>query len=484
MSSVDLVTLLPVLILCGWACLLLLGDVFMPASQKKWIGRLSLLGLAGAGASMISWGGQQNLLGFGGMLRADQYSLFVGSIYLCSAAVVILLALNYLPRHGLEHSEFYVLLLFSLSGMMLITQAADLIIVFLGLELLSIPLYILAGLARPRLSSEEAALKYFLLGSFATGFLVYGTALVYGATRTTNLLQIVEAVQAGSASLSLLVVGAGLIFVGFGFKVALVPFQMWTPDVYEGAPSVVTAFMSVGAKTAGFAAVLRVFVTAFPHLSVQWASGAAILAAITMILGNFAAIPQVNIKRLLAYSSIAHAGYLMVGVVAAGTWGLANLSVSSVVYYLFAYTIANLGAWAVVIAVERVDGQGLKLDDYAGLGKRHPALAVAMTVFMFSLAGLPPTVGFVSKFAIFRAALESGYLWLAIIGVLTSIFSAFYYLRVVVIMFMREGEATATTHPTLNLAVGITAVATVALGIFPAPLITWASQALLELARR
>jgi NADH-quinone oxidoreductase subunit N len=483
MSSVDFITLLPALILCGWACLLLLGDVFLPVAQRKWIGWLSLPGLAAAGAGMLPWGGRQELLGFGGLLRADQYSFFVGSIFLCSAVVVVLLALNYLPRQGLQRGEFYVLLLFSLSGMLLITQAADLIIVFLALELLSIPLYILAGLARPRLTSEEAALKYFLLGSFATGFLVYGTALVYGATRTTNLLQIVAAVQAGTASLSLLLVGAALIFVGFGFKVALVPFQMWTPDVYEGAPSVVSAFMSVGAKTAGFAALLRVFVTAFPVIAGQWSSVAAILAALTMILGNFAALPQVNIKRLLAYSSIAHAGYLLVGVVAAGTTGVVNRAVSSVIYYLLAYTAANLGAWAVVIAVERVEGAGLKLDDYAGLGKRHPALALAMTVFMFSLTGLPPTIGFVAKFAIFRAALESGYLWLAIIGVLTSIFSAFYYLRVIVIMFMREGEATADSHPTLNAAVGATAIATLVFGVLPAPLLAWASQALLELAR-
>jgi NADH-quinone oxidoreductase subunit N len=483
MSSVDFLTLLPTLILCGWACVLLLGDVFLPPAQKKWIGWLSFLGLIAAGASMVPWGNAQGLVGFGGMLRADRYSLFVGSIFLCSAAVVILLAVNYLPQQGLERSEFYVLLLMALSGMLLITQAADLIIVFIALELLSIPLYILAGLARPRVTSEEAALKYFLLGSFATGFLVYGTALVYGATHSTNLLQIAEAVKVGSSSLGLLLVGAGLIFIGFGFKVGLVPFQMWTPDVYEGAPTVVTAFMAVGAKTAGFAAILRVFVTAFPVIAVQWTTAAAGLAAITMILGNLAAISQVNIKRLLAYSSIAHAGYLMVGVVAAGGTSGINFSVSSVIYYLLAYTVANLGAWAVVIAVERKDGNGLKLEDYAGLGKRHPILALAMALFMFSLTGLPPTIGFVAKFGIFRAALESGYMWLAIIGVLTSIFSAFYYLRVIVVMFMKEGEVTANLRPALNIAVGVAALATFVFGVFPAPLLTWASQALLELSR-
>ena len=483
MSSVDLLTLLPTLILCGWACVLLLSDALLPAAQKKWIGALSLLGVAAAGASMLTWGSSPELVGFGGMLRADPFAVFVAALFLCSAAVVILLAMDYLPHQGLERAEFYVLLLFALSGMVLITQAADLIIVFLAIELLSIPLYILAGLARPRLSSEEAALKYFLLGSFATGFLVYGTALVYGATRTTNLLQIAEAVSAGTASISLLLVGAALILVGFGFKVALVPFQMWTPDVYEGAPTVVTAFMSVGAKAAGFAALMRVFFTAFPTLATQWTGAAAIMAALTMLVGNFSAIPQTNIKRLLAFSSVAHAGYLLVGVVAAGSAGLVNFSVSSVVFYLVAYAVANLGAWAVVTAVEQRDGQGLTLDQYSGLGRRHPALALAMAIFMFSLTGLPPTLGFVAKFSIFRAAVEAGYTWLAIVGVLTSIFSAFYYLRVIVVMYMQPGEATAKARPTINLTVGAAALATLVLGILPAPLLTWAGQALLRLSR-
>jgi NADH-quinone oxidoreductase subunit N len=475
MTVLDLITVLPALILCGWACLLLLVDLFIPAGQKKWTGVLALVGLAASAAGMLPWLSHDNQAGFGGMVRIDALAMLVGLVFLVAAALTVLLALGYLPRHGLERGEFYVLLLLSTSGMVLITQAADLIIVFLALELLSIPLYVLAGLARPRPASEEAALKYFLLGAFATGFLVYGTAMCYGGTGATNFIQMTAAVKGGSASLSLLLVGAALILVGLGFKVAVVPFQMWTPDVYEGAPSVVTAFMSVGAKAAGFAALLRIFLTAFPALAAQWTVLAAIVAALTMVLGNFAAVMQTNLKRLLAYSSIAHAGYILAGVVAAGASpspAQATLSTGSVIFYLIAYAVTNLGAWAVVTAVERTEGAGLKLDDYAGLGRRRPALALAMALFMFSLTGLPPTVGFVAKFYVFRVAIDTGYLWLALVGVLTSLVSAFYYLRVVAVMYMRDGEGEVFSPAALNVVVGLTALATLVLGIVPAPLMT------------
>ena len=473
MTALDLITILPALILCGWSGLLLLADLFIPAGRKQWTGWLALAGLLASGVSTVAWLGRGGQTGFGGMLRIDTFALLVGLIFVVAAGLTVLLAIGYLPRHGLERGEFYVLLLFSTAGMFLITQAADLIVVFLALELLSIPLYILAGIARPRPASEEAALKYFLLGAFATGFLVYGTALAYGATGTTNLAQMTAAVAAGKASLALLLVGAALILVGLCFKVAVVPFQMWTPDVYEGAPSVVTAFMSVGAKAAGFAALLRIFLTAFPAVSTQWTLLAAILAALTMVLGNFAAATQTNLKRLLAYSSIAHAGYILAGVVAAGAAtspSLATLASSSVVFYLIAYALTNLGAWAVVSAVERAEGAGLQLDDYAGLGKRRPGLALAMALFMFSLTGLPPTVGFVAKFYVFRVTLETGYLWLALVGVLTSLVSAFYYLRVIAVMYMRDGEGEVFAPAALNVVVGLTALATLVLGIIPAPL--------------
>lgn len=487
MNYTDLLSILPLVILSVYACALLLVDLAIPVGQKKWTGWLALVGLiASAGAVPVSFQPHDTYLsGFGGMIFADGFSAFLDIVFLFTAALTILLALNYLPRTGIERGEFYTLLLFTVSGMMLMAQAADLIVVFLALELLSIPLYILSGFARPRLASEESAMKYFLLGAFASGFLVYGIALAYGATGTTNLAQILAAVQAGKATTGLLLSGAGLILVGLAFKVAAVPFHMWTPDVYEGAPSVVTAFMSIGAKAAGFAALLRVFVTAFPTLAPQWMLITAIISALTMTLGNFAAIAQSNIKRMLAYSSIAHAGYILMGLVAAGSAkaGVSDFSVGASIFYLLAYAFTNLGTWAVVIAVERAEGAGLALDDYAGLGARRPGLALAMALFMLSLTGLPPTVGFIAKFYIFRATLDAGYLWLALIGVVTSLVSAYYYLRVVIIMYMREGEGETLINPALDFTVAVTATATFLFGLLPGPLMALATNALLAIGR-
>ncbi len=488
MTNTDLISILPLLILSGYACLLLLADLFIPAGRKQWTGWLALVGLLAAGAGMLPWPRSGSLTGFGGMIVVDGFALFLNVIFILSGVLAILLALNYLPRTGIERGEFYVLLLFTLTGMMLMGQAGDLIVVFLALELLSIPLYILSGFARPRPSSEESAMKYFLLGAFASGFLVYGIALTYGATGATNLSAILAAAQSGTAATGLLLAGAALILVGLGFKVAAVPFHMWTPDVYDGAPSVVTAFMSVGAKAGGFAALLRVFVIAFPNLAPQWAGIAALIAALTMALGNFAAIAQSNIKRMLAYSSIAHAGYILMALVAASSSkaGLTDFSVGAALFYLLAYALTNLGTWAIVIAVERAEGDssaGLALDDYAGLGWRRPGLALAMALFMLSLTGLPPTVGFVAKFYVFRAAIDAGYLWLALVGVLTSLVSAYYYLRIVIIMYMREGEGRALANPALNFAVGLTALATFVFGLLPGPLMELATRSLMALAR-
>ncbi|HLE26719.1 MAG TPA: NADH-quinone oxidoreductase subunit N [Anaerolineales bacterium] len=484
MTNTDLVTILPVLILSAWACLLMLVDLFIPVTRKKWTAWLALAGLLAGALGLLSWPPVGYLPGFGGMVIADGFALFLDVVFLLSGALAVLLALNYLPRAGIERGEFYILLLFALAGMMLMAQAADLIVVFLALEMLSIPLYILSGFARPRPSSEESAMKYFLLGAFASGFLVYGIALVYGGSGSTNLAQVLAAAQPNNA---LILAGAALILVGLSFKVAAVPFHMWTPDVYDGAPSVVTAFMSVGAKAAGFAALLRVFVTAFPGLATQWAGLAAIVSALTMIVGNFAAIAQSNIKRMLAYSSIAHAGYILMGLVAAGSFDadLSNFSVGASIFYLLAYAFTNLGTWAIVIAVERSEGDplapwaGLALDDYAGLGARRPGLALAMALFMLSLTGLPPTVGFVAKFYVFRAAIDAGYLWLALVGVLTSLVSAYYYLRVVIIMYMREGEGRAFVSRALNFTVALTALATFVFGLLPGPLMALATNSVL-----
>jgi NADH-quinone oxidoreductase subunit N len=354
-------------------------------------------------------------------------------------------------------------------------------VVFLALELLSIPLYVLAAFARPRAESEEAGLKYFLLGAFATGFVVYGVALVFGATGATALSAITADVLAGPATHYLALIGAALILIGFGFKIAAVPFHMWTPDVYQGAPTSVTGFMTVGAKAAGFAALLRIFVTAFPALDADLVPVLWGLSALTMVAGNLIAIAQTNIKRLLGYSSIAQAGYILMAFVSFGKPAVKADAVASALFYLAAYAITMFGAWAVVIALERAEGKGLEISDYAGLGKRKPFLAAAMTVFMLSLTGLPPTLGLIGKFYLFRTAIEGGFVGLAVIGVITSLISAYYYLRVVVAMYMHEGPAETTDESWLDLTTAVTALATVVLSFLPAPLFALASGAVLKL---
>jgi NADH-quinone oxidoreductase subunit N len=340
---------------------------------------------------------------------------------------------------------------------------------------------VLAGFARPQIESEEASLKYFLLGAFSAGFMVYGIALVFGATGATGLSEIVAAFNAGTADVALASIGAALVMIGLGFKVAAVPFHMWTPDVYQGAPSAVTAFMSVGAKAAGFAALLRVFVLAFPAISMDLTPVLWVLAALTMILGNVVAISQSNIKRLLAYSSIAHAGYILMALVPYGQEGVASDAVASALFYLMAYAFTNFAAWAVVISLEKSEGRGLAISDYAGMGRKYPALAAVMAVAMLSFTGVPPTLGFLGKFYLFRTVLEGGYVWLAIIGVLTSLISAYYYLRVVIVMYMQDGEPEVRHETWLYLTASVTAIATVVLSLFSAPLFNWASQAVLQL---
>ena len=477
-SNVNFSVILPLLVLVGWACLLLLVDLFI--KRKGVTAFLAALGLAlTLGLTLAQIG--MNSVSFNDMAIVDGFSVFVDAVLLVSGLLGVALAYGYLKRMGLEHGEYYSLLLFSISGMMLMAQAGDLIIVFLALEMLSIPLYVLSAFARPRADSEEAGLKYFLLGAFSTGFVVYGIALVFGAARTTALTQIVAATASGQADRLLLTVGAGLILVGLGFKVAAVPFHMWTPDVYQGAPSAVTAFMAAGAKIAGFAALLRVFVMAFPSIAADVTPILAVIAALTMIVGNVVAIVQTNIKRLLAYSSIAHAGYILMAFVPYGQKDVVATSVAAGLFYLVAYAITNFGAWAVVIALEKTEGRGLELNDYAGLARRRPALAAAMAVFMLSLTGVPPTLGFVGKFYLFRAAVQGQFYLLAVIGVLTSLISAYYYLRVVVIMYMREGEPETTGEPWLNLTCGLTAVLTVALGLAPQYLFAAAASAVMKL---
>jgi len=475
----DVYALLPETFLVVWASLLLLVDVFR-IRDKRWTAWGGIAGFVVALVLAFMQFGRSPLLAFQGMVIADAFSVFLVALFALSGLVGILLAQDFLQRHDMERGEYYVLLLFSVAGMMLMARVADLIMIFLALELFSIPLYIMSGFARPRSESEEAALKYFLLGAFAAGFMAFGIALVYGATGTTSLPSMVEVIGQGGADQALLISGAALVLVGLGFKVAAAPFHMWTPDVYHGAPSPVTGFMAVTAKMAGFAALLRLFVLVFPSMQtltpVLWA-----LAALSMILGNVVAIAQRNVKRMLAYSSIAHAGYMLMAAVAFAHPTLAPQAVAAVLFYLVAYAFATFGAWGVVVLLERRMGEGLNLDDYAGLSRRYPGLAAAMAVFMISYIGVPPTLGFFGKFYLFRVTLEAGFVGLALIGVLTSLVSAYYYLRLVMYMYMRPGEPEVRREPRLQATVVVAAVLTFFLGLAAAsPLFTWATEAILR----
>jgi NADH-quinone oxidoreductase subunit N len=491
LETINLAGVIPVLILIGGTCALTVVDVFVPSGRKAIVAWLGLLVVVASGVALGVQAAAYPVTGpqssFGGMAEVDGFALFMQGLFLLIGFFSILIALNFLPRQGIERGEYYTLLLFSTGGTMMMALAADLIVVFLALELLSIPLYILAGFARPRVESEEAAMKYYLLGAFSSAFLIYGIALTYGGTATTSLSGVVDALAGQARNPALAILGMGLILVGLGFKVAAVPFHMWTPDVYQGAPTPATAFMSVGAKAGGFAALIRVLVMAFPSLSGTWGLLTAIIAALTLILGNVVAISQSNVKRMLAYSSIAHAGYVLLAVSAAAQPDVTPYAVSAAIFYLLTYTVTNLGAFAIVMAVERDDRSGNQIEDFAGLGRTRPLLAVLMTLFMLSLTGVPPSAGMVGKFFVFQAAVRAStsnplLLAVTIIAVLTSVVSAFYYLRIPVVMYFREGDGEARLQPVLGVALGLTALATLVLGIIPTAFFQMAQQALLALA--
>ena len=483
MTQTDFYTILPVSVLIIWACVLLLVDMFIPKDRKGQTALIAATGLALTMAICLIQSAQApaTVSGFNGMVVLDGFSNFLSLLFLLTGLFGIAVAYGYLNRMKIDRGEYYVIILICTAGMMLMAQATDLIITFLSLELLSIPLYVLAAFAYPRSESEEAGIKYFLLGAFSTGFVVYGIALTFGATGTTGFEGIVGAVSAGTANSSLLLIGAALILVGFGFKVGLVPFHMWTPDVYQGAPTPVTAFMAAGAKAAGFAALLRVFATAFPSLASDLMPVLAVLSALTMIIGNVIAIAQTDIKRMLAYSSIAQAGYILMAFVPFADPAVRLVSVAAGLFYLVAYTITSFGSWGVVIALEKAQGKGLAIADYAGLGKKYPLLAAAMTIFMLSLAGLPPTLGLVGKLYLFRAVMQGGIYWLALIGVLTSLVSAYYYLRVVVTMYMKDGSPQITRDAWLEFTIAVCAIGIVIFSFVPQSLFAWASQAVLKL---
>jgi NADH-quinone oxidoreductase subunit N len=489
--AIDFSVVLQLLIVFGWATALLLVDLFVPRQRSRITGYLALVGVvvaAVAGVPLWRTDGS-SVMTFNNMITLDNYGLALNWIFLLTTAITIIIALDYLARQGIERGEFYSLLLFATGGMMLLAQGTDLIVLFLGLETLSITLYVLAGFAYPRLPSQEAAMKYLIIGAFGAGFLVFGIALVYGATGASNLAQIgVKDAQGLAGEDTLLVLaGAALVVVGFGYKISMAPFHMWTPDVYEGAPTPVAAFMSVGSKAAGFAALTRFLVTAVGPQYATWSVILAVLAAVTMIVGNVTALSQLNVKRMLAYSSIGHAGYLLMGVLSAGSPDAATgaRGVQGLLFYLLAYALTNLGAFAVLIALERRGEAAWNMSDFAGLWGRRPFLAVAMGVCMFSLAGVPPTAGFWGKFYVFTAAWQAGLQWLAIVAVITSAIAAFFYLRIVVQMFMREPvrEIRPARDGGLALGIGLAALGIIVFGIIPAPVIDLVGQSVLALGR-
>lgn len=478
----DLAVVLQLLIVFGAAMLLLLIDLFVPYGRKRITGYLALLGLLGAAVAGIPlWNSTGST--FGDMIRLDHYALTLNWIFLLIAAITIAISFEYLPRQGIERGEYYPLILFATGGMMLLGQGSDLIVLFLGLELLSITLYVLAGFAYPRLASEESAMKYLLIGAFGAGFLVFGIALIYGATGSSSLGEIGTILGRGALAAedrTFLLTGAALVVVGFGYKIAMAPFHMWTPDVYEGAPTPVTAFMSVGAKGAGFAALTRFLLLALGTQREVWVPVLAALAVVTMLVGNISAIAQSNVKRMLAYSSIGHAGYILLGVLAGNNRGIEGL-----LFYLLAYALTNLGAFAVLIALEQRGEAAWNMGDFAGLWGRQPWLAVAMATCMFSLAGVPPTVGFIGKFYVFAAAWQAGLQWLALVGVITSAIAAFFYLRIVVQMFMSEPvrEVRLTADRGLTIGIALATLGILVFGIIPSPVIDLVQQSMIALGR-
>ncbi|HLF19638.1 MAG TPA: NADH-quinone oxidoreductase subunit N [Bacteroidota bacterium] len=426
----------------------------------------SLLGLLTAGVyALLNYSNEQTA--FFGMIRQGWFANFLNLVFVAAAILTILLSKPYLERHAIHRGEYYILIMFATVGMMLMASANDLIVVFLGIELMSLCLYVLAGFMRTKDKSNESALKYFLLGAFATGFLLYGIALIYGAAGTTNL-ETLNTMLPDLSSQWMFEVGVGLLLTAFSFKVAAVPFHMWAPDVYEGAPTTVTAFMSTGGKAAAFATLLLVFHQVFQFTGSKVNDLVAIIAAASMVVGNVIAIAQSNIKRMLAYSSIAHAGYMLSGVAAGNAEGQ-----TGILFYLGAYTFMNLGAFGIVALMETEEDKNLQLEDYAGLSRQRPFLAALMAVFMFSLAGIPPLAGFFGKYYVFLSAVKANMTWLAIVGVLTSLVSVYYYLRIVVLMYFREGQGDVAAKPAWSalIAVSCSGILLLLLGVFPSVIV-------------
>ncbi|MBM3804274.1 MAG: NADH-quinone oxidoreductase subunit N [Acidimicrobiia bacterium] len=474
--ALEIPQIFPEIALSVFGIAILLLDTFLPKSKRHAATGIALAAIALTAVFTLGLVGEDGTF-FSGMIVVDGFSIFLRITFLVVGALTVLASSSYATRENLAVGEFQALVLFAIVGMNLMAASNELIMIFLGLETLSIASYILLGIKRSDAKSNEAALKYFLLGSFSSAFMLYGIALAYGATRTTNLEAIGREIAAGSAGMTLIYVAVGLLFVGFGFKVAVVPFHVWTPDVYEGAPTPISAFMSVGPKAAGFAVLVRVLMVAFPAAYAKWLGLVWLSAVLTMFVGNCVALVQSNIKRMLAYSSIAHAGYILVAVATRNQEGVAAL-----LFYTLTYALMNIGAFTIVSLVSRQGDRKTYLDDYAGLGFKQPGLAAALSIFLLSLAGIPLTAGFAGKFFIFRAALESKFVWLAIIGVLNSAISVYYYLRVIVVMYMKEAPDDWSPVAMSSSAIAVIALSVLGIlqfGIFPDMLISLARSSVI-----
>jgi NADH-quinone oxidoreductase subunit N len=476
---ISFLALAPLLAVVAGALCVMLLEAFLKKENKDYLGYVSLLSLLASGFfSVRCW--DRGLSFFGGSLALDRFSVLLCLVFVTAGIFLVLMSLRYLVRQDANHGEYYALHLLAVSGMMIMASSPSLLVIFLGLEILSVSSYALAGLKKKDLKSSEAAVKYFLMGSFASAFLVFGLALLYGAAgslefgRVWSALSNHQAAGLGIAGWA----GLALVIAGFGFKIALVPFHMWAPDVYEGAPTPVTAFFSIGPKLAGFAVLFRL-------LSPLWNKGGAqpaiywllwTVAALTMVVGNLAALRQRNLKRLLAYSSIAHSGYILMAVLAGDG--------ASLVFYLVAYLFMNAGAFSALIAMSRRGTEYLDLEDFAGIGFKYPWIGASLAFFLFSLAGFPPTAGFLAKFYVFSAAVRQGEVALVIIAVLASLVSVFYYLRIIVYMYMRETRAEVeieAENPALYLVLFLCLYGVIQLGIWPGNLLSVIRQAVVPL---
>lgn len=486
----DLVTILPELIVVAAACTLLVLDPITSPARKDLLAWMSLGALVVCFLVTAGNMGSQTFA-FSGLVIVDGYASFWKLLLYVVSGLTILLSMTYLKEERIDLAEYYGFILLSLVGMMVMVSGTDLLTIYLGIELMSIALYIMAGFKRFEVRSIESSAKYFVLGAFSSGILLYGISVLFGLAGSTRLVEIAAAVEARGIDDPLLLIAMTLLIVGFGFKVAAVPFHMWTPDVYQGAPTSVTAFMAVASKAASFAAFLRVLLEGFGGVKPNWNGLILGVCLVTVMLGNLVAIVQTNVKRMLAYSSIAHAGYALIGVVVAGWAGIdttvASAGVSSMMLYLAIYSFMTLGAFAIVAILRKGGLEGEELDDFTGLAKRHQGAAFLMLVFMVSLAGIPPTAGFIGKFYLFLAAVNAGLAWLAVFGLIFAAVSAFYYLRVVMVMYMREpsSEQELSTRlalsPTTTVVLACAVAGVFLFGIYPGPLVSVATLSVLPL---